>query len=217
MTDWRLARSLVVLREQVNGKFPNRSKVSDGTVGDAAHASRGSDHNPWVKNGDIGIVTALDLTHDPKNGLDSQHLAEALRNNRDPRLKYIISNRHIASYDRGNFMWRDYTGSNPHNHHVHISVKSTKEHYDSVKDWNLDNIVAVSKAPDNAPHTEVRPLLRRGDESDQVKELQRKLHMEKVDGEFGPMTEKAVKEFQQAHGLTPDGKVGPYTWEKISA
>lgn len=45
---WRLARGLEHLRAQVNTKWSNRSKDSDGSIGDEAHASRSSDHNPWV-------------------------------------------------------------------------------------------------------------------------------------------------------------------------
>jgi hypothetical protein len=80
---WRVASSLEVLLKQVNEKYPQRSKVADGAIGDAAHASRGSDHNPWVHDGNVGIVTARDFTHDPLHGLDSEHLAEALRLSRD--------------------------------------------------------------------------------------------------------------------------------------
>jgi murein L,D-transpeptidase YcbB/YkuD len=36
-----------------------------------------------------------------------------------------------------------------------------------------------------------------------------------VDGKIGPMTKKAVVEFQQQNGLTADGKVGSKTWEKL--
>ncbi|MFD7619971.1 peptidoglycan-binding protein [Streptomyces sp. NPDC059802] len=34
----------------------------------------------------------------------------------------------------------------------------------------------------------------------------------KVDADYGPATAEAVKKFQSAHGLTPDGKVGKDTW-----
>jgi len=33
-----------------------------------------------------------------------------------------------------------------------------------------------------------------------------------VDGKVGPLTKKAIEEFQQANGLKADGKVGPQTW-----
>jgi len=37
------------------------------------------------------------------------------------------------------------------------------------------------------------------------------------DGVFGAETERAVIAFQNAYGLTPDGVVGPLTWEKLNA
>ena len=40
----RIAKALATLREQVNSKWPNRSKVNDGWLGDAAHQARKSDH-----------------------------------------------------------------------------------------------------------------------------------------------------------------------------
>lgn len=43
---WRLAKSLVQLREQINALSPNRSKVSDGTIGNAAHSARTSNQAP---------------------------------------------------------------------------------------------------------------------------------------------------------------------------
>ena len=36
-----------------------------------------------------------------------------------------------------------------------------------------------------------------------------------VDGNFGPVTETAVKEFQQGAGLAVDGVVGPLTWAAL--
>src|SRR3954469_14339906 len=99
--EWRLADALVTLRAQVNVRWPNRSKKSDGTIGDEAHASRSSDHNPWVKDGAMGVVTAEDITHDPASGCDSYVLAQQLLDSRDDRIKYIISNHRIASGNAG--------------------------------------------------------------------------------------------------------------------
>lgn len=36
-----------------------------------------------------------------------------------------------------------------------------------------------------------------------------------VDGDFGPLTERGVKEFQKAHHLVTDGVVGPVTWAAL--
>lgn len=58
-----------------------------------------------------------------------------------------------------------------------------------------------------------RPTLRRGGNNDAnlVKQLQAKLKLTE-DGNFGPKTEAAVREFQRSKGAVPDGIVGPKTW-----
>lgn len=138
---WRLAKSLDALRRQVNVLAPHRSKASDGTIGDAAHASRSSDHNPWVTDGAMGVVTALDLTHDPANGCDAEAIAQALVASRDPRIKYVIWNRRIArSYPKVGlpaWQWTTYSGRNPHTKHVHVSVVDEKVRYDDDQDWKI--------------------------------------------------------------------------------
>jgi hypothetical protein len=138
---WRVAKSLDVLLKQINTKAPGRSKASDGSIGDAAHASRNSDHNPWIVESGVGVVTARDFTHDPDHGCDAGALAEAIRASKDTRVKYIIWNRRIASSSaigaRPAWEWRPYDGRNPHNHHVHISVKQDKANYDSTDGWTI--------------------------------------------------------------------------------
>jgi hypothetical protein len=136
---WRVAKSLTVLLNEVNDLAPGRSRLSDGAVGDAAHASRSSDHNPWVRDGDTGVVTARDITHDPARGCDAGRLAEhfrALGKGGDGRVKYVIWDRRIASFLE-NWRWREYAGRNPHTKHVHLSVSSEKRHYDSTKPWGI--------------------------------------------------------------------------------
>lgn len=128
---WRLAESLKKLREQLNESFPRRSKVSDGSIGDAAHSSRTSDHNPNSK----GIVCAIDVTNDPETGPSGQWLADTLVRNRDPRIKYIIWNHKICSSTNTPWTWRPYHGINGHTHHVHISVAGN---VDSRTPWKLD-------------------------------------------------------------------------------
>ncbi|WP_109108956.1 DNA/RNA non-specific endonuclease [Azospirillum sp. TSO35-2] len=138
---WRTARSLEALRRQIDARAPQRSKASDGTIGDAAHAARSSDHNPWVRDGAFGIVTAMDITHDPAGGCDAGALADAIVKRGDRRVKYVIWNRRIVnSSPIGSspaWIWREYTGANPHNKHIHISVLPEKEMYDDETLWRI--------------------------------------------------------------------------------
>ena len=134
---WRVAESLQRLLEQVNQMAPGRNKASDGSIGDPRHQSRASDHNPWVLDGNVGVVTARDFTHDPRNGCDAQKIADSIVASRDPRVKYIIWNRQICNSKTQPWTWRRYTGANPHNKHVHISVLPEKAKYDSRADWQL--------------------------------------------------------------------------------
>ena len=57
-------------------------------------------------------------------------------------------------------------------------------------------------------------VLKLGSKGDEVEDLQAYLKI-KVDGDFGPKTEEAVKKFQRENGLTPDGVVGSKTWNKM--
>lgn len=214
MSTWRVAKSLEKLRQQINTMAPTRNKSSDGTIGDAAHASRNSDHNPWVKDGKMGVVTALDITNDPKNGVDAGKLSEHLRTRHDSRIKYVICNRRIFSSTTNPWQWRPYTGTNPHTAHFHVSVHSEKKHYDNDVAWNiaLGTPSNVEPEPDSPAS---RPVLRKGDTGQLVREVQTAASTQvklKVDGIFGPETERIVKAFQTKHGLKADGVIGAATW-----
>lgn len=114
---WRLARSLTVLRNQIDEYAPGRSKISDGTLGDQAHASRPSRHNP---NG-AGVVCAIDITHDPARGCDIHAIARVVARHPHRDLEYVISNGEVAKRRTG-FAWEPYTGSNRHDKHAHFAV-----------------------------------------------------------------------------------------------
>ncbi len=43
------------------------------------------------------------------------------------------------------------------------------------------------------------------------------LYSGEIDGKLGPMTKKAIEDFQRNNGLEIDGRVGPKTWQKLSA
>jgi hypothetical protein len=198
---WRLAKSLIKLRDQINVAAPHRSKVSDGSIGDTSHSSRVSDHNP-DRN---GVVAAIDVTHDPVNGCDGHTLSRAVIS--DPRVKYVIFNSEIWKARTGK--WERYTGPNAHKHHVHISVKA--EVYDNVEPWPL----SVAQIP---PPPVSRPVLKRGDRGPQVEVLQRRLRKEldvQVDGIFGAETERLLKVFQRIAGIEPDGIAGPAVFKAL--
>ena len=84
---FRVAKSLLALRDQVDASAPHRDKSSDGTIGDLSHQSRKSDHNPIAS----GVVTAMDITNDPAHGVVARDIAEMLRISQDLRIKYVIS------------------------------------------------------------------------------------------------------------------------------
>ena len=104
--------AIAVLR-QATAISPNRVKASDGLLPSAAHISQSpnSDHNTGF---------AVDLTDDPKSGIDCADIFQKLKT--DSRVKYLIFKGKIWSRDRANEGDREYSGSNKHNKHLHISI-----------------------------------------------------------------------------------------------
>lgn len=189
--DWRVAKALLQLKAQVDAKYPGRARASDGSIGDAAHATRDSDHNPWIKDRrGQPIVTAIDITHDPVHGFDSYAFAEELRLGRDPRIKYVISNGRIFNATVDPWTWRKYTGSNKHDKHVHISVKGADEFFDNTKPWEAPSLNGTGQvAAPAVPVAEPIPTLR---------EVQAAIN----EAGYGPITE--------------DNKLGPQTLKAMA-
>lgn len=113
-------KSLEILRKQIDARWPNRDKSSDGWIGDSGHQARKSEHNPDAD----GSVDARDFTHDPAHGFDAHAFADFMRTQRDRRIRNIISNRRILAGEEGPspWVWRTYSGTNPHTAHIHVDV-----------------------------------------------------------------------------------------------
>ena len=102
--------AIAVLR-QATALAPKRKKASDGLLPSKAHIAQ----NP---NSDHNTGFAVDLTHDPHNGIDCGELFHRLQ--QDNRVSYLIFNGLIWSKERGT---REYSGPNKHVKHLHISIK----------------------------------------------------------------------------------------------
>lgn len=130
--------AIAVLR-QATALRPKRKKASDGLLPSAAHLkqSPNSDHNTGY---------AVDLTHDPKNDIDCVKLFIELQD--DKRVKYLIFQGRIWSQTNG---VSKYTGSNPHDKHLHISIK--EGHGNDVSAWFpwLGKAKVINKVKANLP------------------------------------------------------------------
>jgi len=116
----KLCKAGQQLREQIDDLYMERSRKSDGWIGDTRHSARKSDHNP----DENGIVRALDITSDLGTHPEEAHaLVEKIRKcakRGDKRIKYLIFDGRISSPIL-NWKWRKYKGVNPHRSHFHIS------------------------------------------------------------------------------------------------
>jgi len=136
-----LVPSLAALRAEFNSLAPNRDRSSDGWIGDAAHSSRASDHNPDSK----GAVHAIDVdnTGPWPDGLSMERIVQFLlarcRSGQEGRLKYVIYNRRIWSKSN-DWVQQAYAGSNPHDHHAHFSGVYTAAAEGNTSSWHLDDL-----------------------------------------------------------------------------
>ncbi len=228
------AKSLVVLRDEVDREHPGRDKSSDGWLGDPRHSASGAPENGGSKHNANrrGVVCARDIDN---SAVDVARLvACAIRH---PSTRNIIYNRKIRSKGYGGGLSQAYAyhGTNPHDKHVHVDIEMTERQENDTRAWGYyrggktDPVVVVpvtdkdtgkkstvkggmTRMPQLARTTRVLAATR------VVQRALRKLGGEPgpVDGRFGSATHHAVATFQRKNGLTVDGRVGPKTWTALA-
>lgn len=152
MAAWIVTPALVALRESFNRHCPNRDRASDGSVGDSAHASSSSDHNPDetgnvpIRDADsVNEVHAIDVdkdlrASDARGPFTMRRAVERIvanhRAERENRLRYIIYDRTIWSASWG-WAARQYTGDNPHTQHAHFSGSYDSKLERDARSWDI--------------------------------------------------------------------------------
>lgn len=238
MTAFVVVPCLLEGRAQLDARFPQRDKSSEGTIGDAAHQKEASSHNPdetgtpeFSDHDGKNEVRAWDADKDLRDphGVTAEELVQMVvtkaRAGGFSWIRYIIYNKRIW-HRKDNFTTRTYTGSNPHTDHVHFNSDFTQA-ADTVTgtNWHFNELGSSS------PTVPTSSILNKGDEGPAVTNLQLffnrtfpayrydvdvlRGHVIEVDGKFGPQTEAWVKEFQSRTHLRVDGIVGPKTTAEL--
>jgi len=129
--DWILAEATKI--------SPNRNRASDGIVGDPAHASRISDHNPSYGNypGAQKYAHAVDITHDVSGSTpdaifnahaEGEKVRKRCQAGIERRVKYLVSHNFVTKRDiiasPPYWNWRD-KASYDHASHLHVSFYDT--------------------------------------------------------------------------------------------
>jgi len=170
VSTWVLIDCLIALRNEFNSLNPNRDKGADGSIGDSAHTSS-SDHTP-DEDSDVlrdhdadskNEVHAIDIDSTgpwPKpfgtiiSELVAREKAEYESADIVGRLQNVIYNRRIASRSWG-WTWRDYTGTDPHTNHAHISGRYTTAQENDTRSWGVEEDESMSAADVAALKTEL--------------------------------------------------------------
>lgn len=196
MTNWHLAPSLVRFRVWNRAKWPNQNNAGDGSIGDASHAARKSDHNPNVRRS----VNAID---EDERGIHMPTLMVAFMMH--PSARYVIYERDIWHVNRS---WRceTYTGDNPHDKHGHFSIHQTVKAEQSKTEFGVTAWPTLINGSTGRAVSELQAYLNVYNSDSKVGQLY-------VDGHFGDKTEAAVKAYQARFSVAGgvDGVVGVHT------
>ena len=139
-------------------------------------------------------------------------------------IMYIIWNHKMwRAYDPGRG-WAAYTGSVPHTDHIHFSFSWDGAHKRT--SWwtgkaltTIDLGPTAPPGPTSPPATPTAtgyPTLVHGSRGQDVATGQRATGAT-PDGDFGPLTEAAVRTWQGAHGVKATGQLDQPTWARLVA
>ncbi|MDO5698556.1 MAG: peptidoglycan-binding domain-containing protein [Dermatophilus congolensis] len=152
-------------------------------------------------------------------------------------IQYVIWNKQIWRAYRGSAGWQPYRGASPHTDHIHISLTwdgamkrtswwtgkavtspdrgtcrvYTGEFAPVYAGINRDGCGATAAAPVSGKPTYVV-----GQVADDIKIAQEKLGVDN-DGEFGPITRRALFDYQQQRGLPRTGVLDQASWVSLLA
>lgn len=183
-TSWTVVPCLDEFRDQLDERFPKRDKKSDGSIGNTAHSTNTSSHNPdktgrpeWRDGDGKNEVRARDFDKDLKDPdtTAEQVVQELVRLARAGKLwwvRYIIFNKRIWHVSDG-FKTRTYKGANKHTEHFHITSGFSQK-ADEAKGTNW-GMKYFRKPKPTAPKPPAKPA--------ELKDV-------KVDGDLGPQTIK---------------------------
>ncbi len=215
---WHTAPSLVKLRSEINARWPNRSRSSDGTIGDARHAQTTNSHNPvgtatGPSNGTRGAVHAMDIT---ASGIDVNAVLAAVIG--DSRVWYVIHAGKIWSRTYG---WAQRTQyGDPHNSHIHINLREDSQAAAVAAETSTRSWFAGKTS--SSPAYQATPSIALS--KAQVVTLQKALIKRGFaipagpTGYYGPQTTKAVAAYQRSQGWTgsdADGIAGRETLRRL--
>lgn len=233
----KLCAAGVTLRDQVNKKWPNRDKASDGWIGDAAHQAnagwgtngKGSYHNPDPN----GIVHAIDIDENFgagwKKGTTAKEFADQLatycREGKDKgRIAHIVYEDQVASATANNWHFR---GSGyGHFHHIHISFTNKADNDGSLFKLPIFGFEEDKPNPPKPapviPAYPGRSKLTYNQRNSDVKKMQKQLIKKGFSipagptGYYGDQTVAAVKKFYNSINKKKDGRsMDPAGWNKL--
>jgi hypothetical protein len=211
---WVLTKGLNTVRAEFNDAFQQRSKASDGSVGDLAHQTGSSGHNPdktgkaEYRDGDAyDEVRAIDVTANlvPGSSIDwmelvVQFLVKKARSGGYIPFRYMIYKGRIWSRTDG-WKTRTYTGVNKHDKHAHFSGDYTQ----TADNWT--GTLGLASVRGGSAGGGGNMLVKRGDSSQEVAFWQYVLadlgfYKDPVDTDFGPKMEAALNAYRRAKGVT---------------